>query len=165
MTGLEYGSGRSTLFFARRLKKLVSIEHHEGWHNKVSQILKDKKVDNVEYLLIPEDGKSAEDISEAELHKQLNQLTGDEPREEYFSYYSRVESYPDDYFDFILIDGRARVQCGLRAMKKIKPGGIFVLDNSERERYHPLHEALRDWPHLFTTNGITDTVLWIRPLD
>lgn len=31
MAGLEFGSGRSTAWFARKLARLVSVEHHEEW--------------------------------------------------------------------------------------------------------------------------------------
>ncbi len=35
---LEFGAGNSTLFFAQRVKTVVSIEHNERWHKKISQI-------------------------------------------------------------------------------------------------------------------------------
>ena len=38
-------------------------------------------------------------------------------------------------FDFILIDGRGRVQSTKTTIGYLKQGGYFILDNSERERY------------------------------
>jgi predicted O-methyltransferase YrrM len=38
-------------------------------------------------------------------------------------------------FDVILIDGRGRVRSIETAVDLLKKGGIFVLDNAERERY------------------------------
>lgn len=32
----EYGVGYSTMFFAKRMKSVTSIEHHEGWFNDIS---------------------------------------------------------------------------------------------------------------------------------
>jgi len=32
---LEFGSGNSTLFFAERTKKIISLEHNKDWHQKV----------------------------------------------------------------------------------------------------------------------------------
>jgi hypothetical protein len=31
----EYGSGNSTLFYAKRVKRVVSVEHDEAWYNKI----------------------------------------------------------------------------------------------------------------------------------
>ena len=35
---LEFGAGNSTLFFAQRVKTVVSIEHNEKWYKKISQL-------------------------------------------------------------------------------------------------------------------------------
>ncbi|WP_158798577.1 FkbM family methyltransferase [Pedobacter sp. L105] len=35
LTIFEYGSGSSTLFYAKRVKKVVSVEHDEAWYNKI----------------------------------------------------------------------------------------------------------------------------------
>lgn len=160
MVGLEYGSGRSTVYFARKLKKLVSIEHYEGWYNKVIQELDKEGITNVDYYLIAKQD-TPDFIEETEI--EFSKLNGNEPRNHYANYYNKVNEYPDDHFDFVLIDGRARVNCGLNAMKKLKSGGIFVLDNSERKRYAPLHHALNKWPQVNTTTGLTNTTIWIKP--
>ena len=162
MTGLEYGSGRSTVFFASKLNKLVSIEHHTAWHEKVEKLLAVRKFSNVDYLLIPEQDVSAAN-EEIDLETSLITLDGSEDRHEFSNYYNKVNEFTDDYFDFVLIDGRARVKCGLNAIKKLKNGGIFVLDNSERPRYLPLRAALNSWPKVETTTGLTNTTIWIKP--
>lgn len=160
MIGLEYGSGRSTLYFSNKLKKLVSIEHYEGWYAKVNTELENNSIKNVDYFLIlKEDTPDKTDDSDIE----LNKLVGSEPRNDFTNYYNKVLAYEDGYFDFVLIDGRARVKCGLNAITKLKSGGIFVLDNSERPRYEPLHSALSGWPKVETTSGLTNTTIWIKP--
>ena len=93
----------------------------------------------------------------------LNEFDGYESKKNYLNYYNKVNEYPDDYFDFVLIDGRARVRCGLNAIKKLKSGGIFVLDNSERSRYKHLFVELENWPNTNTTNGFMNTTIWIKP--
>lgn len=160
MVGLEYGSGRSTLFFSRLLGKVVSIEHYERWYNKVKRSLDEKGVDNVEYLFVP---KNSELDTNDNSDEYLQKFTGNEDRPEYADYANKVLDFDDNYFDFVLIDGRARVNCGLNAIKKLKPGGMFVLDNSERKRYYRLHQALKDWPKVYTTTGLTDTTIWFKP--
>ena len=162
MTGLEYGSGRSTIFFARRLGQLVSIEHHPQWYEKVKKLLQQQKLSNVTYLLIPEQGNNPGPDNQ-KLEARLNKMDGSEERPEFAEYYNKVNEFADGHFDFVLIDGRARVKCGLNAMNKLKSGGIFVLDNSERPRYQPLHRALESWPKTETTTGLTNTTIWIKP--
>lgn len=160
MIGLEYGSGRSTLYFAKKLKKLVSIEHHREWHKNVSNTLKNEEINNVDYLFIP---KKPNENSFKDVDAELNKLDGSESRLDFEDYYLKVKEYPDDFFDFVLIDGRVRVHCGINAISKLKSGGIFVLDNAERPRYAPLHQALDKWPKVETTTGLTDTTIWIKP--
>ena len=59
-------------------------------------------------------------------------------------------SYPDapnlegGGFDIIVIDGRERVWCAERCLDALRPGGVIVWDNSERERYAPGLQALAD---------------------
>ncbi len=35
MSVFEYGSGNSTLFYAKNVKNVVSVEHDEAWYNKI----------------------------------------------------------------------------------------------------------------------------------
>lgn len=35
LTIFEYGSGNSTLFYAKNVKRVVSVEHDEAWYNKI----------------------------------------------------------------------------------------------------------------------------------
>lgn len=51
MSVLEFGSGGSTLFFSNRVKQVVSFENNVEWFNKITRILNDKNVDNVEMIL------------------------------------------------------------------------------------------------------------------
>lgn len=53
--GAEFGSGRSTLWFAARVAALTSVETNTRWHEKVTNQLKERGVSNVEYILVPED--------------------------------------------------------------------------------------------------------------
>ena len=69
---LEWGSGMSTLWFAKRVHDITSIEDYQPWYEKVRSTLNNVK--NVDYQF-----KSGND---------------------YFS----LDQYPDETFDFILID-------------------------------------------------------------
>jgi hypothetical protein len=39
--GIEFGSGRSTIWFARRLRHLISVENNPLWYAKVSDLIWD----------------------------------------------------------------------------------------------------------------------------
>ncbi len=158
MKGLEYGSGISTIYFAHKTGFLISIEDNKIWYENIRTLLKKSNFSNVEYILIhpdhPETKKKIENRYKAKFDSEnLNYKN-------YFEYMSR---FPDNHFDFILIDGRARVECSSRAVNKLKSGGIFILDNSERTRYKPIHDMLKDWQKVRTTTGLTDTTLWFKP--
>ena len=51
-------------------------------------------------------------------------------------------------FDFVLVDERDRVRCVAKSLSRVKPGGVLMLDNSERSWYRPAFEALAGWEML-----------------
>ena len=98
---LEFGSGLSTIWFARRCAFLHSIEHNEDWHRKVTKLLEREGLTNVRY-----------------------DLKGEEE-------YTDIGDFEAPFFDFCLVDGARRLHCVERAIPLIKPGGILYLDNSD----------------------------------
>jgi hypothetical protein len=50
--GLEFGSGKSTVWFAKKISRLISIEHDSIWHDKVTKQLALQGLLNVDCLLI-----------------------------------------------------------------------------------------------------------------
>ena len=46
--GLEFGSGRSTLWFAKRIARLTSIEHDNDWAANVRKMLDRDNIKNVD---------------------------------------------------------------------------------------------------------------------
>lgn len=162
MVGFEYGSGKSTLFFSKKLKSLVSVEHNKEWYNLVSDHLKERSITHVDYQFIPADDHLS--INKIEFHQKFNLKEGElKIMHRYYHYFQFIRKYPEAYFDFIIVDGRARVECSLNAIDKLKPGGMLVLDNSERRRYKPVHKVLKNWQKVYTTNGLTDTTIWFKP--
>ena len=49
MSGLEFGSGRSTAWYAGKLGRLVSVEHEPVWHSRVKRELARLNCTNVDY--------------------------------------------------------------------------------------------------------------------
>lgn len=115
MTVCEYGSGGSTLFFARRADSVFSIEDNPEWFERVQNRLKEKSVSNVTMKLFPFDFKNPVGFENSDYLKAI----------------------PDRPFDIIVVDGseewtQVRPVCFQRAESKVKPGGIIVLDDSWR---------------------------------
>ncbi|HEX4830136.1 MAG TPA: class I SAM-dependent methyltransferase [Trebonia sp.] len=161
--GAEFGSGRSTLWFAARVAALTSVEHDLRWHESVAARLADSHLDNVEYLLVPED--------------QPMERGGD-------SAYARTAlAYPDASLDFALIDGHYRDHCAAYVVPKLKPGGLLIIDNvnwylpcqsrAPNSRTIDLGPATGTWARvwaevggwrtIWTTSGVWDTAIFIRP--
>ena len=57
---LEFGSGRSTLWLARHVRHLTSIEHDSHWHATIKEKLLAANIVNVELLLRPKDVAEAD---------------------------------------------------------------------------------------------------------
>ena len=102
----EFGSGNSTFFYAKYAGKVVSVEHDKDWLNKINK--SDKKTKNSEMIY-------------CELHRD-----GD---------YCRMPLKLNEKFDIIIVDGRDRVNCCKQSLEALTPGGVVVLDDSERESY------------------------------
>lgn len=108
---LEYGSGMSTAWYAKRAGRVLSIENYAPWYEKVSAMFERNGIRNVDYRFA-----NSED--------------------EYLS-------LPDknSMFDFIMVDGSFRDRCTSVAIERLKPGGIFYLDNSDRAAFKNSPEA------------------------
>lgn len=113
--GLEYGSGRSTVWLGQRLKRLLSVEENPGWHGNVVAMLNAARLDNVDIRLLGVE------------HDQDNLWRARyEPMP---AYVAVADEFADRSLDFCLIDGSYREACIVAAAPKLKPGGLMVLDN------------------------------------
>lgn len=119
----EWGSGTSTLWFSKISKIVFSIEHNTKWFKVVKGFIEKEKIMNTKLRLIAPSQYSSDNIYCSGKDK-LN-----------YEIYAKAIDDNDKVFDLILIDGRARVGCIFHSVKKIKPKGLIVLDNSQRERY------------------------------
>jgi hypothetical protein len=114
--GLEWGSGRSTRWFAQRLGSLVTVEHDAEWFAAVSRQLEHAALRNVDYRLIALEHPS---------HEPTRPLY--EPMPHYVSF---VDEFPDDHFDFIEVDGHYRQACVVQGRRKLKAGGLLLVDDT-----------------------------------
>lgn len=153
--GLELGSGRSTVWFAKRVARLVSVEDNREWYEKVQAMLRREGLSNVDYRFAQ--GKAA--------------------------YVGEVAALPRESFDFALVDGSHRDEVLQQVVGVVRPGGLVIVDNvnwyvptgsrsptSARDgKYAPglweelFEQRLRGWRRIWTSNGVTDTVILFKP--
>lgn len=138
----EWGSGGSSLFFARRVAAVVSVEHDAPWFELVRETMRMRGLENWEgYLELPRPDPSA-------AHRRAD--AGDSYVSSdaayrgctFEEYVSRIDAFPDRSFDVVMIDGRARPSCLRHALPKLHPGGLLVWDNSERDHYREVIETI-----------------------
>lgn len=159
----EFGSGGSTLFWLRHRAAVVSVEHDPGWHARLLRELPTGA--ELDYRLVPPaPGAVSRDPADPD------GFASDDPSfagMSFEAYARQIEEFPDHWFDIVLVDGRARPACLSRAVAKVKPGGLLVLDNAERSYYVQRVVGLESFVHRvhaghhpgLTTPGRTDIYL------
>tara|TARA_B100001540_G_scaffold146502_1_gene129985 strand:- start:626 stop:1201 length:576 start_codon:yes stop_codon:yes gene_type:complete len=155
-TGLEFGSGRSTIWFAQRTSRVISIEHDFKWYQSVGQKIQDLNLESkIDY-------RYCDNIAD---------------------YVGQIDSLEDNSIDYCLIDGKARDECALKVLPKLKHEGILIIDNinlylpnasrspNSIRRFDNTNDSawtsvqiqIDSWEMVWTTNGVSDTALWIKP--
>jgi predicted O-methyltransferase YrrM len=104
---LEFGSGRSTIWFAQRSHLVVSIEDCLPWYEKMSELFRKLDLRNVDHRF----------------------LAGDQ--------YSTASDLTDESFDLVVIDGSYRSKCVEYTHTKLKHDGYLYLDNSDTDMTIP----------------------------
>lgn len=158
--GAEFGSGGSTLWFARKVASLISVEHNPAWFAKVSLEIGARGIHNVDYRFCAIESPNS--------------------REEYVR---NLKDLMDSSLDFVLVDGIYREDCAGAAIPKLKPGGVLIIDNvnlylpcrskapnsipAEKPAANPawglVYQQIAGWRKIWTSNGISDTAFFIKP--
>jgi predicted O-methyltransferase YrrM len=154
---LEFGAGRSTIYFASRCAKVISFEDNEKWCRRVQGQIERLRLTNAEIRHRADD-----------------------------RYNYEVLQLPDRSVDVVLIDGnwvagRSRMWPAINSLRKLRPGGIMVFDNinwyvpsgsrspnsiRELQPEDPNHartieflSLTKAWRRVWSTNGIWDTLI------
>lgn len=143
---LEWGSGASTVWLSQRAGSVVSIEHDPRWAARTARALAARDADNAELRvveptrLVPPGGVRSAKPGFAGL--------------DFERYADAVDDVAGE-LDLVVIDGRAREACLVRAIDRLAEGGLIVFDNVDRERYRDAIEALGTRLDVAWTRGIT----------
>ncbi len=111
--GLEYGSGRSTTWFAARIKKLISVEHNSEWFARVNNEIKSLGLTNVEYHHFP---KPEGSLPYSEVIKS--------------DYVLASGGISEQSLDFALVDGIVRPACVCHTIPLLKNGALLIIDDA-----------------------------------
>lgn len=101
----EWGSGGSSIWWARHCTRVVTVEHRWGWHRWVTRTARALKLRNLEII-------------------RASVENGD-----YVGVISRVKN---PKFDCIVIDGEERMACLKAARGHLNSRGVILLDDSQR---------------------------------
>jgi predicted O-methyltransferase YrrM len=120
-TVFELGSGRSTLWLARRAGRVTSLEDNEFWLERAREAVGAAGLDNVELRGLPVEGFAA-----------------------------AVAAVEDDSLDLLVVDfleapGAERADAVRAGRSKVRPGGYLLLDDSDRPSYARAYELLDGW--------------------
>ena len=135
----EYGCGGSTLFMSALTEKVISVEHDPVYYITLKDEIKKGGIKNCKLFFSPPNNGAPKNTiyaSTDEKYKNMN----------FEKYIETINKYPDNYFDLVFIDGRARNGCIVNALPKIKNSGYLLLDNSDRLEYEIGKEKLKKYP-------------------
>lgn len=125
INALEWGSGKSTLFFSSLLRQgssWLSLEHDPSWFREIKTTIEMHPSTRASIIHIqpdrPFDGLTDGDFATFRNYVLSPVRTG-------------------STFDFILVDGRARVECMAVGWDLLNENGVMVLHDAQRKEYFP----------------------------
>jgi hypothetical protein len=144
MIGFEYGSGRSTVWFGKRIAWLYSVEGNIEWYERTAKTIGKLPVMLI-YLPVTLTSEWAEPTDATERD----------------TYAGALDGMPARSLDFVLVDGHFRLACLAHALPKLKDNGILILDNFEAPIYMNIREDVKrlDGTELYA-NGIWETAIF-----
>jgi len=171
--GVEWGSGNSTIWFARRTAHLVSFETNEAYYPQVQAELARAGLGNVDYRLMAfTDSPDEEAMHGSEWVRSSGQ-------------------FADRSLDYALVDSSPRGCLAAAIAPKIKSGGLLILDNADwympppatvrrtataavvppgavgsraagNRCWQGLPDLLRGWRQIWTSDGVQMTLILVK---
>ncbi|RIK34638.1 MAG: hypothetical protein DCC52_00020 [Chloroflexi bacterium] len=169
---LEWGSGKSTLYFTARLEQLaipstwLSIEYDRAFfHRELEAQFRARP--NTRIILIngtgqtethlTDKGESCVELTVVVFDKgQVQPFLSDHVADRFVDMDDYV-AYPETLgrsFDFVLVDGRKRRRCVIAAAALLKERGIAVLHDAYREHYQCAFSG-------YASQRMVGEILWV----
>ncbi len=155
-TVFEWGSGRSTIYWASKNIPAITIEHNKVWYDKTKTSIKKEGLTShlklipgvpfmpTKYII------SARQKKHSHLPEKYISSVSAYVNQSFRNYAQAIDEYPNNHFDLVLVDGRARPSCIKHAIPKIKEGGFLILDNAppDRPRYNIAVRLMKHWDYV-----------------
>ena len=118
---LELGSGRSTVWLAKRSRSVLAFEDNEHWLERARGLLADGGIANVDLRGLPIE-----------------------------RFVPQVGALEDEAYDLVVVDflespEADRVDALRLGREKVRPGGYLLLDDSDRPAYAGADALLEGW--------------------
>lgn len=133
MTVIEYGSGYSTIWWSSRVSEVITVERTKAWSLEVTAALAKHKLKNVTLVTF----EKFPDVSEEQLKLQKTSMKS------LIDEYIACPLMTKRQCDIVVVDDVLRNDVLKAAADFLKPGGLMILDDSERARHKPVMEWLR----------------------
>lgn len=130
----EWGSGASTMWLAKRVDRIDSVEHHRGFGEMIRDQLAGRDDLRADHKVLHIVEPVASDDPVIGSHKEgMGDL-------DFADYVGHIDTVGGE-FDLIVVDGRAREACLTAALGHLASDGVVVFDNTFRRRYRAAVEA------------------------
>lgn len=135
MQVFEYGSGGSTLYFAEKVGRIISIEHDAKWFGYARTVIEQAGFDNIHYQLIEPVAAEESRNKDCTIPENYVSCFAEYQGFDFSTYASSIDRHANELFDLVVVDGRVRHSCIAHALKKVKLNGALLLDNADRVYY------------------------------
>lgn len=127
----EWGSGGSTVWLSGHGLRVTAIESEQPWADRVRA-----RCPAADVRWVP-----GNDAGTLRSEPQLR----DGGKHFFDEYVAAIDSFPDETFDLVVVDGICRAECARRAVTKVKPRGLVVVDDSQWDFLAPCLEPFKGW--------------------
>jgi hypothetical protein len=131
MVEFEWGSGVSSRWYAKQVKKYICVEHSEEWFNRTKKVFKNNNVKNTEIIFSAETDLPL-DFSWKKQWQYYSILNYPPANPKFKDNIATINQYLDKHFDCIVIDSRERVGCLVHAIPKLTTDGLLIFNDSHR---------------------------------
>jgi predicted O-methyltransferase YrrM len=139
----EWGSGRSTIWIAKRSHFLMSVEGRKVWYQEMLNRIEDEGLMGKVRIYLAE--------VTTEFAFQPDEIE---------RYAGVIDAVSDASLDFVLVDGHFRTACLRRCLRKIRLDGILVIDNFDTREFDRCRRLSTMPGARVFTNGISETAVF-----
>ena len=144
----EYGGGQSTLWWAKRTRRVAAVDHDPAFGALITPQLPA----NATFRVVPENDSLPPDLQRfvpelpplVDPERTVQTYRGGQLNQAFLHYALSVLAEPRGTFDIVVVDGMARTPSTWAAIRHFTGRGFIVFDNADRDTYAPAYCMLAD---------------------